>query len=157
WADTFSNFLQPAVAQAAVEVLEAAGKRVVVPEQPLCCGRPLYDYGMLRLARRQLRRVLGALRQEIRAGTPVVALEPSCLAVFRDELLQQLPHDEDARRLARQSYALAEYLERHASGCRPPRLAKRRRALVQTHCHAHATAPLDDWAPGPAGDRRSPR
>ena len=155
WADTFSNFLQPPVAQAAVEVLEAAGKRVVVPEQPLCCGRPLYDYGMLRLARRQLRRVLGALRQEIRAGTPVVALEPSCLAVFRDELLQQLPHDEDAHRLARQSYALGEYLDRHASGWRPPRLAERRGALVQTHCHARATAQLDDWQPGqPSGGGR---
>jgi len=155
WADTFTNYLQPAAAQAAVEVLEAAGKRVVVPARPLCCGRPLYDYGMLRLARRQLRRVLGALRREIRAGTPLVALEPSCLAVFRDELLQQLPHDEDARRLASQSWGLAEYLERHAPGWRPPRLAGPRgqplKALVQPHCHARATAAMDGGRAGGAG------
>jgi FAD/FMN-containing dehydrogenase/Fe-S oxidoreductase len=149
WADTFNNFFQPATAQAAVEVLEAAGKRVVVPEQTLCCGRPLYDYGMLRLARRQLRQVLGALRDEIRAGTPLVALEPSCLAVFRDELLQQLPDDEDARRLARQSFLLGEYLERHAASWRPPRLAGRRRqALVQVHCHAHAMMALAEGLSG---------
>jgi Fe-S oxidoreductase len=97
--------------------------------------------------------VLGALRQEIRAGTPLVALEPSCLAVFRDELLQQLPHDEDARLLARQSYALGEYLDRHASGWRPPRLAGRRRALVQSHCHARAMAKLDEGQPGGGGRR----
>jgi FAD/FMN-containing dehydrogenase/Fe-S oxidoreductase len=144
WADTFNNYFQPATARAAVEVLEAAGKWVVVPEQPLCCGRPLYDYGMLRLARRQLLRTLAALRDEIRAGTPLVALEPSCLAVFRDELLRQLPHDEDARRLARQSFLLGELLARDAPGWQAPRLAgRRRKALVQAHCHQHALAKLD--------------
>jgi len=144
WADTFSNYFQPAAAQAAVEVLEAAGRRVVVPGQPLCCGRPLYDHGMLRLARRQLRQVLGALRDELRAGTPVVGLEPSCMAVFRDELLQQLPHDEDARRLARQSFLLGELLAGEIPGWQAPRLAgPRRRALVQTHCHQHAVMKRD--------------
>ncbi len=144
WADTFSNYFQPAAAQAAVEVLEAAGRRVVVPAQPLCCGRPLYDHGMLRLARRQLRQVLGALRDELRAGTPVVGLEPSCMAVFRDELLQQLPHDEDARLLARQSLLLGELLADGIPGWQAPRLAgPRRRALVQAHCHHHAVMKLD--------------
>ena len=52
----------------------------------MCCGRPLYDYGMLDLAERQLRQILKALRPEIRAGTPLIGMEPSCLAVFRDEL-----------------------------------------------------------------------
>jgi FAD/FMN-containing dehydrogenase/Fe-S oxidoreductase len=144
WPDTFNNYFHPATAQAAVEVLEAAGRRVVVPETPLCCGRPLYDYGMLRLARRQLLQILAALREEIRAGTPLVGLEPSCLAVFRDELGRQLPHDGDARRLARQSFLLSEYLEREAPGWQPPELAGgRRKALVQAHCHHHAVAKLD--------------
>jgi len=143
WADTFNNHFQPATARAAVEVLEAAGRRVVVPEQPLCCGRPLYDHGMLRLARRQLRLTLGALRAEIRAGTPLVALEPSCLAVFRDELLRQLPHDEDAGRLARQSFLLGELLAQEAPAWRPPRLpGRRRKALVQAHCHQRALSRL---------------
>ncbi|MBV8202301.1 MAG: FAD-binding protein [Acidobacteria bacterium] len=144
WADTFTNYFQPAAARAAVEVLEAAGKCVVVPEQALCCGRPLYDYGMLRLARRQLRRTLGVLRDEIRAGTPLVALEPSCLAVFRDELARQLPDDEDARRLARQSFLLSELLACDASGWQAPRLpGRRRQALVQTHCHHRAMTGSD--------------
>jgi FAD/FMN-containing dehydrogenase/Fe-S oxidoreductase len=141
WADTFTNFFHPDVAIAAVEVLEAAGFQVAVPERMLCCGRPLYDYGMLTLARRQLRQLLRALRAEIQAGTPVVALEPSCGAVFRDELLQMLPDDEDAKRLNRQTFSLGEFLERQAPGWRPPPLG--RRALVHLHCHQKATTDTD--------------
>ena len=57
WSDTFNNYFHPATAQAAVAVLEAAGYQVVIPSQSLCCGRPLYDYGMLDLAQHQLRRI----------------------------------------------------------------------------------------------------
>ena len=85
WPDTFTNFFQPEIARAAVDVLEAAGCRVSIPRRTLCCGRPLYDFGMLDLARRQLRQVLEHLRPETEAGVPVVGLEPSCVAVYRDE------------------------------------------------------------------------
>ncbi len=141
WADTFSDHFQPQVAIAATEVLESAGLEVVVPQQSLCCGRPLYDYGMLRLARRLLHQVLDGLREEIRAGTPVVALEPSCGAVFRNELTNMLPHDEDAKRLARQTHSLAEFLELHAEDWEIPRLE--RKALVHFHCHQRATSDTD--------------
>jgi Fe-S oxidoreductase len=110
WPDTFNNHFYPETARAAVEVLEAAGHRVIVPTQPLCCGRPLYDFGMLDQAKRQLREILTALRSEIRAGTPVIALEPSCGAVFRDELINLFPDDEDARRLSEQTAGLAGFL-----------------------------------------------
>jgi Fe-S oxidoreductase len=129
------------VAIAATEVLEAAGFDVAIPARPLCCGRPLYDYGMLRLARRQLRQILGALRADIEAGTPVVALEPSCGAVFRDELVQMLPDDEDAKRLSRLTSSLGEFLEHEAPHWRPEPLG--RRALVHLHCHQKATSDTD--------------
>jgi FAD/FMN-containing dehydrogenase/Fe-S oxidoreductase len=141
WADTFNNFFHPEVAIAAVEVLEAAGFRVAVQAQTLCCGRPLYDYGMLTLARRQLRQLLRALRPEIQAGTPVITLEPSCGAVFRDELIQMLPDDEDAKRLNRLASSLGEFLARQAPDWRPPQLE--RRALVHLHCHQKATTDTD--------------
>jgi FAD/FMN-containing dehydrogenase/Fe-S oxidoreductase len=141
WPDTFNDHFHPEVAVAAVEVLEAAGFEVVVPAGSMCCGRPLYDYGMLRLARRLLRRVLDGLRDEIRAGTPVVALEPSCGAVFRNELPAMLPDDEDAKRLARQTYTLGEFLAREAGEWEMPRLE--RKALVHLHCHQRATSDTD--------------
>jgi Fe-S oxidoreductase len=141
WADTFNDYFHPPVAMAAVEVLEAVGFHVVVPDRPLCCGRPLYDYGMLRLARRLLEGVLDGLRDEIRAGTPVITLEPSCGAVFRNELTNMLPDDEDAKRLARQTFTLGEFLAQHAQDWELPRLE--RKALVHFHCHQRATSDVD--------------
>lgn len=136
WADTFNNFFLPETLVAGTEVLEAAGFRVVMPPRSLCCGRPLYDFGMLAAAKGLLRQILETLRQEIRAGTPVVGLEPSCVAVFRDELTNLLPNDEDAKRLRRQTYTLGEFLEKKAPHFRIPEL--RRKALLHGHCHHKA-------------------
>ncbi len=136
WPDTFTNFFESEVGAAAVEALEGAGFAVTVPQGHLCCGRPLYDYGFLDLARRYLERTLQALRGEIRAGVPVVGIEPSCVAVFRDELTKMLPHDEDAKRLSAQTFHLAEFLAAQEE-FQPPRLE--RRVLLHGHCHAKAT------------------
>jgi FAD/FMN-containing dehydrogenase/Fe-S oxidoreductase len=135
WPDTFSNYLHTDVGVAAVEALEAAGCRVSLPMRHLCCGRPLYDFGMLRPAHRYLLRVLDALRPEIRAGTPLVGVEPSCVAVFKDELPNLLADDEDAKRLAGQTFHLSEFLADH--DWEPPRHTGR--ALVHGHCHHKAT------------------
>jgi len=132
WADTFNDNFHPGTAHAAVGVLEAAGHHVHVPAASLCCGRPLYDWGMLRLAK---------LRPQIAAGVPVVGLEPSCLAVFRDELCDLLPADEDARRLRAQSFTLAELLQHHTPGFQAPRLD--RRVLHHGHCHHEAITHTD--------------
>jgi len=139
WPDTFNNFFMPQTAIAATEVLESAGFRVELPRQTLCCGRPLYDYGMLGLAKTFLKRILHVLRDDIRAGIPVVGLEPSCVAVFRDEMCNLFPHDLDAARLAKQTFTLAEFLER--SGWNPPKLHGK--ALVQRHCHHQAVMGFD--------------
>src|SRR5713101_4837563 len=142
WPDTFNNYLHPEPLLAAVEVLEVAGYQVVVPEQSLCCGRPLYDHGMLETAERLLRHILKTLEPEIIAGTPIVGLEPSCVAVFRDELTNLFPHDEDAKRLKKQVFVLSEFLERKAGNYQLPQL--QRKAVVHMHCHHKAimrTAP----------------
>lgn len=141
WPDTFNNYFHPAVARAAVAVLEDAGFQVVLPQQDLCCGRPLYDYGMLPRARRWLRQVLDSLDTEIAAGTPIVGLEPSCTAVFRDELCEIFPKDKRAHRLQEQTFTLAEFLEKHAPDYRAPKVE--REALVHGHCHHKAIMHLD--------------
>jgi Fe-S oxidoreductase len=134
WADTFNNYVHPQTAIAAVEVLEAAGCEVHVLGQRLCCGRPLYDSGMLGLARRQLRRSMAALKPYLEQGFAVVGLEPSCVAVFRDELLGLFPADPDAKRTAAGFLLLSEFLERIEF--QPPQLEKK--AIVQGHCHHQA-------------------
>ncbi|MBO9541519.1 FAD-binding protein [bacterium] len=136
WADTFNDHFHPEVAKAGVEVLEAAGFQVVVPDEPLCCGRPLYDYGFLDKAEAQLTQILEVLRPEIRAGIPIVGLEPSCMAVFRDELTNLFPHDEDAKRLKQQAFMLSEFLDQKAPDFELPALSGK--AVVHGHCHHKA-------------------
>ena len=136
WPDTFNNYYHPRVARAATEFLERAGWRVIVPRAALCCGRPLYDYGMLKTARKWLEEILVALRPEIRAGVPMVGLEPSCVATFRDELTDILPQNEDAQRLAQQTFLLSEFIEQKMPNCSLPQLP--RQALVHGHCHHKA-------------------
>jgi FAD/FMN-containing dehydrogenase/Fe-S oxidoreductase len=133
WPDTFNNHFLPGTAIAAVEVLEAAGFRVVVPRANLCCGRPLYDHGMLDRAQSLLLQILDELSPEIEAGIPIVGLEPSCVAVFRDELLNLFPHDERAQALSRQTFLLSEFLETRAKNLPIPRL--NRKAILHGHCH----------------------
>jgi len=133
WPDTFNNHFTPTVLRAAVSVLEDAGFQVRVPRQSLCCGRPLYDFGMLDAAKKLLYQILGSLQAAIRAGVPVVGLEPSCVSVFRDELTNLLYGNEDAKRLQSQTFLLSEFLERKVKDYRPARLE--RKAVVHGHCH----------------------
>jgi Fe-S oxidoreductase len=142
WPDTFNNYFFPETAQAAVEVLEAAGYQVTVPRQHLCCGRPLYDYGFLPLAKSYLEHVLHALSAEIEADTPMVVLEPSCCSVFRDELKGMLPHSAAAHKLMEQTFTLAEFMEKKATHYQPPKL--KRQAIVQGHCHQKAIMRLQE-------------
>lgn len=141
WPDTFNNYFHPATAKAAVEVLESAGFQVIVPKQDLCCGRPLYDYGMLGTARRWVLQILRSLADEIEAGVPIVGLEPSCTAVFRDEIYELFPQNENARRVKQQTFTLAEFLEKHAPDYQIPKLE--RKAVLHGHCHHKAIMNLD--------------
>jgi Fe-S oxidoreductase len=142
WPDTFTNHFHPEIGRAAVDVLEAAGFQVQIPEQSLCCGRPLYDFGMLDTAKELLQEILEGLRPQIQSGIPIVGLEPSCVAVFRDELINLLPHDHDAQRLQQQTFLLSEFLVKHAPEFRPPPLT--RKALVHGHCHHKALMGMAD-------------
>jgi FAD/FMN-containing dehydrogenase/Fe-S oxidoreductase len=142
WPDTFNNYFHPEVAVAATKVLEDAGVRVVLPRRVVCCGRPLYDFGLLRPAQRYLRAALAELQPELRDGTPIVVLEPSCLSVFREEARNLLPHDRDVFRLHRQAMTLSEFLGKHAPGYQPPKL-EGRSAIVQPHCHHKSVLGFD--------------
>jgi Fe-S oxidoreductase len=141
WPDTFNNYFHPEVAQAGADVLDAAGFEVNIPKDVLCCGRPLYDFGMLERAKAYLRRILSALHDEIAEGVPVIFLEPSCAAVFRDEMLSLMPDDEHAKRLSQQSFLLSEFLARKATHFQLPKFP--RKAVVHGHCHHKSILKFD--------------
>jgi Fe-S oxidoreductase len=139
WPDTFTNYFQPEIGRAAVEVLEHLGFRVVVPDTPLCCGRPLYDFGFLDQAKRQLQDILKLLEPSLEAGIPLIVLEPSCAAVFRDELVNLFPKNPLARKLRDQTLLLSEFLVQRQLPL--PKLENQ--ALVQPHCHQQSVLGFD--------------
>jgi Fe-S oxidoreductase len=136
FVDTFNNYFRPQTAIAATEVLERAGYRVIIPERPMCCGRPLFDWGMLETAKSLLKRILHQLEPEIANGTPMVGLEPACTATFRDELVNLFPENPLARRLSHQTLLFSEFIDQHANefALEPVNAT----AIVQIHCHHHS-------------------
>ncbi|MET7428235.1 FAD-binding and (Fe-S)-binding domain-containing protein [Streptomyces flaveolus] len=161
WPDTFTEHFAPSAGRAAVRVLEAAGLRVALPPTLLlrrgaiadgrtraatallaarrarvCCGLTYVSTGQLDRARTVLRRTLDLMEPVLRAGVPVVVLEPSCAAALRTDLPDLLPDDPRAARLSAAVHTFAETLERHAPHWTPP--AVDRPVAGQTHCHQHA-------------------
>ena len=110
--DTCNDHFSPEIATAAFDVLTHIGYQVVLPRKRLCCGRPLYDFGLLDEARALLRSAVNELADDIRAGVPVVGLEPGCLSVFKDELLKQLPGDPIAKKLSDQTFLFSDFVAR---------------------------------------------
>jgi Fe-S oxidoreductase len=142
WVDTFNNHFHPETSQAALEVLQSAGYSVRIPRGAPCCGRPLYDFGLLDRAKNHLRSIMRELGDAIDAGVPVVVLEPSCASVFRDELRNLFPADARALRLRSQTFLLAELLASGRRPYQPPRLE--RRVLLHGHCHQKALMKMSD-------------
>jgi FAD/FMN-containing dehydrogenase/Fe-S oxidoreductase len=139
WADTFTNHLAPEIGRSAVEVLEAAGFEVVVPNKWVCCGLTWISTGQLTKARRVLNRSLAVLEPYLAAGTPIVGLEPSCTAAIRHDAPDLIADNPLADKAAKATRTFAEFLV--DSGWDPPQVGGE--ALVQTHCHQHAVLGFD--------------
>jgi FAD/FMN-containing dehydrogenase/Fe-S oxidoreductase len=141
--DTFVTYNAPAIGRAAVELLEAAGYRVVLVDKK-CCGRPLISKGMLAEARAHAAWNVGRLAPYAARGVAIVGLEPSCLLTLRDEAVELL-RTAEARAVAQQSVLLEEFLQRERGRGLELRFAGGgRKALLHGHCHQKAlvgTAP----------------
>ena len=137
WADTWNNYYHPQTLMAAESVLTQAGFRVETPRGHVCCGRPLYDFGLLGAARSYLAKVLDRISPQIEAGLPFIFLEPSCASVFKDELGELFPKDPRAKRLSEQIWLLADWLSAKAPGFAAGRLTGAQ-ILLHGHCHHKA-------------------
>jgi len=137
WADTWNNYYHPQTLLAAEKVLIEAGFRVQVPRGHICCGRPLYDFGLLGAARAYLAKVLDRVAPQIEAGLPFIFLEPSCASVFKDELLEIFPNDPRAQKMSGQVWLLADWLAAKAPEFGTGKLAGAH-ILLHGHCHHKA-------------------
>jgi Fe-S oxidoreductase len=152
FVDTFALHFEPEIAQAAHQVLTAAGYRVITlqaqpedePDRALCCGRTYLSLGQVEAARYEARRLQSALRPALAAGIPVVGLEPSCILSLRDDHLK-LGLGEEAVALSKQVYLLEEFIAKEYDRKRFTLAFKplpRGKTLVHGHCHQKAVGAM---------------
>jgi Fe-S oxidoreductase len=148
WDDTYLTYNEPAIGIAAVRVLEAAGYEIQLVEDRLCCGRPMISKGLLREARQNAAHNIARLAPLAAQGIPIVGLEPSCLATFRDEYPALLP-GEAARQVAENSFFIEEFLMRldRQEQARLPLASSGEIRHIHAHGHCYqkalaATSPL---------------
>ncbi len=131
WADSVNCHISPHVLKTAVSVLTRLGFRVAIAKAHFCCGRPLYEYGYLDTARKQTQSILQHFHPYLPDNAAVIVLEPSCLSVFKDELLKMHPDDANATDLAIRCVSLIGFLI--SENIRPK--TNLDQAILHTHCH----------------------
>jgi glycerol-3-phosphate dehydrogenase subunit C len=105
-----TQYYEPRVGQAAVQVLEHNGFEVIVPPQN-CCGLPLLSNGEFTAARRYHKSNIRHLIEYARQGIPIVGTSTSCTLTLKEEAPELLDmHDDDTRTLAENTYDFNEFL-----------------------------------------------
>jgi FAD/FMN-containing dehydrogenase/Fe-S oxidoreductase len=142
YADCFTTYSEPEIGQAAVQLLEALGYEVRLP-QVACCGRPMISNGLLPQAISSADRALAALASaDDRAILAVLVCEPSCLSAITDDWLQlKVTTPLDRRlRLAAKSMLVEDFVEkfwdRHPR--RPNVRSQGPAVILHGHCHQKA-------------------
>jgi FAD/FMN-containing dehydrogenase/Fe-S oxidoreductase len=132
--DTFTNYYDPEIGLAALDVLSAAGFRPALA-QNRCCGRPQISKGLLGEARAMAARNTDLLLADAEAGRPLIFCEPSCLSAVREDAPALLRGEarRKAEAVATQSVLFEEFL-----AARAPRLPLEpgpTGILLHGHCH----------------------
>ncbi|MDO2934199.1 FAD-binding and (Fe-S)-binding domain-containing protein [Paeniglutamicibacter sulfureus] len=140
WPDSFNNHLDTGPGKAAVEVLEALGYTVVIPDGFVCCGLTWHSTGQLDAARKVIRHTLKVMEPLLDAGYPVIGLEPSCTVMLGHEITELVPNDPRAAALAAAMVPFGELVAKHVPVDGKPSAAwpfgtLNVGAVSQVHCH----------------------
>jgi FAD/FMN-containing dehydrogenase/Fe-S oxidoreductase len=110
--DTFTNYYEPEIGMAALDVFEAGGLRAGIAEN-VCCGRPLISKGLLDKATKRAEENVARLYPAAQAGRKIVFCEPSCLSAIREDAPSLLRGDEqrEAMAIAANCLSFEEFLE----------------------------------------------
>jgi len=154
-SDPFTEYFQPEIALAAMEILTQWGCSIqVLPV--VGTGRTLLSKGFIDPARRQAIRVLEAIDRADPCGKlPVIGVEPSEIYTLRDEYRDLLPADERVERLATRAFMLDEFVVRPDKGnlkrsvriANSPQAEKQQKILLHGHCYQKTQPPAADGYP----------
>lgn len=131
--DTFTEFNEPHIGQAAYLLLQKLGYEVIVPPW-ICCGRPQFSKGMLEQARKQAKAVISMLMPYANEGIPIVGLEPSCLLMIKDDYKGLI---EDCEKVASHCYTFDEFINGLLKKGEFSLSFKEQSKIVKVHGHCH--------------------
>ncbi len=143
WADSVNAHYHSHILVSALRVLLKAGFQVAVAQAHFCCGRPLYEYGFLEQAHKQLSQMLDHFYPFLPSDAAVIIIEPSCLSVFQDEMMRQFPGDSRAADLKSRAMTLTALLSKYDT----PLKRTLPSGLLHLHCHDKASGEQHerDW------------
>jgi len=105
-----TEYYEPWVGKAAVQVLEANGYEVIVPPQN-CCGLPLLSNGEFSAARQYHASNLRSLIEYTDRGIPIVGTSTSCTLTLKEEAIELLDcYEPEALTVAAHVYDIHEFL-----------------------------------------------
>ncbi len=138
--DTWTNYNETHLGEAAVRLLTAAGYDVQLAAGRKCCGRPLITGGQADQAKPWVDHNVALLAPYAQAGIPIIGIEPSCILTMRDEYLNLASDQRRAKLLAGNAYTIEEFVVREAAAGRftPTWRPDSGKALLHGHCHQKA-------------------
>lgn len=105
-----TNYYEPRVGKAAVEVLERNGFEVILAKQG-CCGLPLLSNGDFKDGRRYHEYNVEQLLPYAQRGIPIVGTSTSCTLTLKEEAPELLGmHETSVRLVAENTYDIFEFL-----------------------------------------------
>lgn len=141
FADTFTNYADPFIGDAALDVLNVSGIPTRLAPN-VCCGRPLISQGRLRDARKLAEANTQRLYEAAHRGHKIVFVEPSCLSAVREDAPDLLRGElqRRARVVAHHAVLFEEFLETElaAGTATLPLKAGPSSILLHPHCHQRA-------------------
>ena len=117
FATCYGNYNEPGVNDDLIAVFEHNGIPVTLAQKEQCCGMPKLELGDLEAVKAAKEANIPVLKKLVDDGWDIVAMVPSCVLMFKQELPLMFPDDADVQAVKAAMYDPFEYLMlRHKHG-----------------------------------------
>jgi Fe-S oxidoreductase len=117
FATCYGNYNEPHIGEDLAAVLEHNGIPVTIADKEQCCGMPKLELGDLKAVEKAKEANIPVLARLIDDGWDIMALVPSCVLMFKQELPLMFPDDPEVRKVKEHIFDPFEYLMlRHKEG-----------------------------------------
>ncbi|GGG10003.1 oxidoreductase [Dokdonia pacifica] len=145
FVDEFTEYIDGSIGKDTFELLLRLGYEVECI-QGLESGRAYISKGFLDHAKGATNKTVAKLRNRVSENTVCVGIEPSAILTFRDEYLRLANDIEGAKRLAKHSYTIEEFLHQEIKlgNISPEQFSAEAKTLkIHAHCHQKALSSVE--------------